>query len=194
MHPQLSKALSNLAWLDLDQAEGAEYWAAMELMGKYAAANHQLIHQAIVRNLGAEVLADVENHHNFAWKETYEGRQVIVHRKGATPAHKGVLGIIPGSMGAPGFVVRGLGNKDALNSASHGAGRKMSRGAAFRKFNWEQVNEHLRKNKVTLLSAGLDEAPMAYKDIHEVIAAQADLVKPFARFDPRIVKMAKGKR
>jgi tRNA-splicing ligase RtcB len=113
-HPELPKEHAHLAWLDLDSEEGQEYWAAMELMGRYAAANHELIHQHIATHLGATVLLDVENHHNFAWKETHrirgEDREVIVHRKGATPAGEGVLGIIPGSMASPGFLVRGRGN------------------------------------------------------------------------------------
>ena len=81
----------------------------MELMGRYAAANHALIHRHVAENLGAGVLLDLENHHNFAWREEHDGREVIVHRKGATPAGRGVLGIIPGSMATPGFVVRGKG-------------------------------------------------------------------------------------
>ena len=117
-------------------------------------------------------------------------RDVIVHRKGATPAGDGVLGIIPGSMGAPGFIVRGQGNAASLNSAAHGAGRRMSRTRAKEMFNWSDTQRLLRERNVTLLSAGLDEVPMAYKDIEEVMAAQSDLVEPLARFDPRIVKMA----
>ena len=117
-------------------------------------------------------------------------RDVIVHRKGATPAGNGVLGIIPGSMGAPGFDVRGQGNAASLNSAAHGAGRRMSRTRAREMFNWNDTQRFLRERNVTLLSAGLDEVPMAYKDIEEVMAAQSDLVEPLARFDPRIVKMA----
>ena len=117
-------------------------------------------------------------------------RDVIVHRKGATPAGNGVLGIIPGSMGAPGFIVRGQGNAASLNSAAHGAGRRMSRTRAKEMFNWSDTQRLLRERNVTLLSAGLDEVPMAYKDIEEVMAAQSDLVEPLARFDPRIVKMA----
>ena len=112
--PDLPRELKRLAWLSLDSQEGQEYWAAMELMGRYAAANHSLIHQHIAANLGAAVLLDIENHHNFAWREKHliDGveREVIVHRKGATPAGPGVLGIIPGSMASPGYVVRGRGN------------------------------------------------------------------------------------
>ena len=192
--PDLPSELKRLAWLSLDSQEGREYWAAMELMGQYAAANHALIHQHIAENLGAQVLLDLENHHNFAWKETHviggAEREVIVHRKGATPAGDGVLGIIPGSMASPGFVVSGKGNAGSLNSASHGAGRAMSRKAANEKFNWKDSNRFLRERGVTLISAGLDEMPMAYKNIREVMAAQSDLVTVLGQFDPKLVKMA----
>jgi len=192
--PDLPSELKRLAWLSLDSAEGQEYWAAMELMGQYAAANHACIHRHVAENLGATVLLDLENHHNFAWKEKHviDGveREVIVHRKGATPAGAGVLGIIPGSMASPGFVVSGKGNAESLNSASHGAGRAMSRKAANEKFNWKEVNRFLRERGVTLISAGLDEVPMAYKNIREVMAAQSDLVTVLGQFDPKLVKMA----
>ncbi|HAB16140.1 MAG TPA: RtcB family protein [Verrucomicrobiota bacterium] len=193
-HGDLPKEQKHLAWLGLDSSEGQEYWAAMELMGRYAAANHALIHQHIAEHLGAEVLLDVENHHNFAWKERhYVGgseREVVVHRKGATPAHAGVLGVIPGSMATPGFVVRGKGGPNSLGSASHGAGRVMSRTKALETFEWEKVNRVLKERNVHLISAGLDEVPMVYKDIHQVMAAQSDLVEVLARFDPKLVKMA----
>jgi len=197
LHTELPKELSHLAWLDLSSEAGQEYWAAMELMGQYAAANHALIHQYIARALGQEVLLDVENHHNFAWRERHRlpdgsERDVIVHRKGATPAGAGTVGIIPGSMGAPGYVVRGKGVAASLNSAAHGAGRRMSRTKAKATFNWDDTRRFLRERGVTLLSAGLDEAPMAYKNIDEVMAAQQDLVEPLARFDPKLVKMAPG--
>jgi tRNA-splicing ligase RtcB len=192
--PDLPSELKRLAWLSLDSQEGQEYWAAMELMGKYAAANHALIHKHMAANLGAHVLLDLENHHNFAWKERHviDGaeREVIVHRKGATPAGLGVLGIIPGSMATPGFVVSGKGNAESLNSASHGAGRVMSRKAANEKFNWKDANRFLREKGVTLISAGLDEVPMVYKNIHQVMAAQSDLVTTLGQFDPKLVKMA----
>ena len=114
----------------------------------------------------------------------------IVHRKGATPAGAGVLGIIPGSMAAPGFMVSGKGNAASLNSCSHGAGRAMSRKAANEKFNWKDVNRFLKQQGVTLISAGLDEVPMAYKDIRDVMAAQKDLVTVLGEFQPKLVKMA----
>jgi tRNA-splicing ligase RtcB len=194
-HPELPKELAHLAWLDLSSAEGQEYWAAMELMGRYAAANHALIHRHIARALGVDVRLDIENHHNFAWRERHrlaDGSEadLIVHRKGATPAAAGALGIIPGSMGTPGYIVRGRGEARSLNSAAHGAGRRMSRTRARAMFDWNTVQRFLKDRRVTLLSAGLDEVPMAYKDIETVMAAQHDLVEPLARFDPRLVKMA----
>jgi tRNA-splicing ligase RtcB len=197
LHPELPPELAHLAWLDLASEPGQEYWAAMELMGRYAAANHALIHRHIARALGVEVRLDLENHHNYAWRERHRlaGGSIealIVHRKGATPAGAGVLGIIPGSMGTPGYVVRGKGVAESLNSAAHGAGRRMSRTQAKKQFTWGQAQQFLRARNVKLLSAGLDEVPMAYKDIDVVMAAQRDLVEPVARFDPRLVKMAPG--
>ena len=192
-HDHLPRELKHLAWLSLDDADGQEYWAAMNLMGRYAAANHALIHRHITRQLGAHVILDIENHHNFAWKETHEvrgeTREVIVHRKGATPAGVGVLGIIPGSMASPGFVVRGKGSPASLHSASHGAGRMMSRAKAHQSFTWSAVHKQLAAAGVELLSAGLDEVPGVYKDIHTVMAAQTDLVEVLGRFDPKLVKM-----
>src|SRR6516164_1186844 len=192
--PDLPSELKRLAWLSLDSQEGQEYWAAMELMGRYAAANHAMIHKHVAANLGAQVLLDLENHHNFAWKERHAingvEKEVIVHRKGATPAGQGVLGIIPGSMASPGFVVSGKGNPESLNSASHGAGRVMSRTQAHKTFNCKEVKAFLRQQGVTLISAGLDEVPMVYKNIREVMAAQSDLVTIQGHFDPKLVKMA----
>ena len=193
-HPELPKEHRHLAWLELDSEAGREYWAAMELMGRYAAANHALIHRHLARHLGLEVLFDVENHHNFAWKERHviQGieRDVIVHRKGATPAGLGALGAIPGSMATPGFLVRGKGNAASLRSASHGAGRVMSRTKAIETVVWDRVERLLKERGVRLLSAGLDEAPMVYKDIHAVMAAQSDLVEILGQFDPKLVKMS----
>jgi tRNA-splicing ligase RtcB (3'-phosphate/5'-hydroxy nucleic acid ligase) len=189
LHPELPKELARLAWLTLDSEEGREYWDAMNLMGRYAAANHALIHRHIAANLGVGVMLDIENHHNFAWQETHFGKDVIVHRKGATPAGDGSIGIIPGSMASPGFIVRGKGQPDSLDSAAHGAGRCMSRTRANDTLSWQDANALLRDRGVTLISAGLDEVPACYKDITSVMAAQADLVDILARFDPKLVKM-----
>jgi tRNA-splicing ligase RtcB len=186
----IQHAHRHLAWLDLDKAEGQEYWAAMNLMGRYAHANHECIHRHIAEHLGVRTVWTVENHHNFAWKEQHQGRELIVHRKGATPASKGDLGIIPGSMASPCYVVRGLGNETSLQSAAHGAGRVMSRKAAKRTFNWSDTEKLLAERGVELISAGLDEVPGVYKDINEVMAAQSDLVEVIGRFQPKLVKMA----
>lgn len=187
---QLPGEAANLAWLDLNSEAGQEYWMAMNLAGDYASANHQHIHERIGEALGMEEMFKVENHHNFAWKEKgINGAEVIVHRKGATPAGDGILGIIPGSMTAPGFVVRGKGNSDALNSASHGAGRVMSRSAAKKTFTNKMVKEELQKAGVDLIGGGLDEAPMAYKDIRKVMRYQDDLVEVLGEFSPKIVRM-----
>jgi len=192
-HDYLPKELKHLAWLSLDEADGQEYWGAMNLMGRYAAANHALIHHHIAKKLGADVILDIENHHNFAWRETHAvggvEREVIVHRKGATPAGVGVLGVIPGSMASPGFVVRGKGQPESLHSASHGAGRVMSRTKAMQSFTWSATKKLLAERGVDLLSAGLDEVPGVYKDIHTVMAAQTDLVDILGKFEPKLVKM-----
>lgn len=183
------KHLGRLGWLSMDSEEGQEYWAAMNLMGDYAAANHDVIHRLVTKLLGSRTIVGVENHHNFAWKETHGGKEVIVHRKGATPAGHGVLGVIPGSMADPAFVVSGKGNADSLMSASHGAGRAMSRTKAKQTFNLQSVRKTLEKRGIRILSAGADEVPGVYKKIEQVMAQQADLVDVVARFDPRIVKM-----
>ena len=153
-------------------------------------ANHHVIHDLVINALKAESLFQVENHHNFAWKETHDGEELIVHRKGATPAGKNVLGIIPGSMASPAYVVKGKGKPESLNSAAHGAGRVMSRKRAHRELNWEDANKILASKGVTLLSAGLDEVPTVYKNIDKVMEEQQDLVDIQARFDPKLVKMA----
>jgi tRNA-splicing ligase RtcB len=186
---RLPSDASNLAWLGLDEEEGIEYWMAMNLAGDYASACHHVIHEKMARDLGQRPLRRVENHHNFAWKEMWEGQEVIVHRKGATPAGAGVLGIIPGSMTAPGFIVKGKGEEASVNSASHGAGRRMSRTAALQSITAAALEEQLRRQGVTLLGGGLDEAPMAYKDIHDVMKAQSALVDTVGTFLPRIVRM-----
>ncbi len=180
---------NNLAWLGLDEEAGMEYWIAMNLAGDYASACHHVIHDKIAKQLARRPLKMVENHHNFAWKENWEGQEVIVHRKGATPAGKDVLGIIPGSMTADGFIVKGKGEQASVNSASHGAGRKMSRTAALKNVTHEAMKEELKKFGVKLIGGGLDESPFAYKDINQVMQGQHALVDVVGRFTPKIVKM-----
>ncbi len=185
----LPKEAKHLAWLDMNSEEGMEYWLAMNLAGDYASACHHTIHAKIAKAIGEKPLATVENHHNFAWKEMFEGKEVMVHRKGATPAGKNVLGIIPGSMTAPGFIVKGKGETASINSASHGAGRKMSRSKALANVTHEALRKELQAFGVKLIGGGLDEAPHAYKDIHAVMQQQNTLVDVLGKFYPKIVQM-----
>jgi tRNA-splicing ligase RtcB (3'-phosphate/5'-hydroxy nucleic acid ligase) len=185
----LPKEAFHLAYLDMDSEAGQEYWLSMNLAGDFASACHDVIHRKITKAIGATVIAKVENHHNFAWKEMHNGEELIVHRKGATPAGKHVLGIIPGSMAAPGFVVSGTGNTASLHSASHGAGRVMSRTTALNSITKNELKKILDHHHITLLGGGLDEAPMVYKDINEVMNSQQELVNIVAKFTPRMVRM-----
>ncbi len=191
LHPALDKSLQHLAWLPMESEAGQEYWLSMELAGRFASANHHVIHHRVARAVGLEEIAVVENFHNFAHRELLpNGSSAIVHRKGATPAGKGILGVIPGSMGDPGYVVRGLGNETSLQSASHGAGRAMSRRAALNGISKKTRNTYLQSRGVTLLGGAIDESPQAYKDIETVMAAQQELVEVIGKFTPRIVRMA----
>ncbi len=189
----LPRNAHHLAWLNLDTEAGQEYWVAMNLAGDYAKACHDQIHHHLSKYLGIKSIANVENHHNFAWKEVQsEGRELIVHRKGATPAAEGELGIIPGSMTAAGYIVKGKGNAEALNSASHGAGRKMSRKAARESISGSEMKKILSRHGVTLVGGGTDEAPIAYKDIDQVMQSQTNLVEVIGKFTPKIVRMDKN--
>lgn len=189
---KLPKGFTELSWLNLNSEAGQEYWLAMNLAGDYSAVNHEQIHQRLSAALAEKPLFKVENHHNFAWKEKLEDdSEVIIHRKGATPTTKGTLGVIPGSMATPAFVVRGKGNIESLNSAAHGAGRILSRKAAKQSVSTKELQQYLEKANVTLIGGNIDEAPWAYKDIEKVMNYQKDLVEIVAKFSPRIVRMAK---
>jgi tRNA-splicing ligase RtcB (3'-phosphate/5'-hydroxy nucleic acid ligase) len=190
---QCKNAYGDLNYLRLDSAEGQEYWAAMNLMGRYAKANHDTIHAEIANLIGGGVMNQIENHHNFAWTEKHQGKHVVVHRKGATPAGSNSLGIIPGSMGTPAYIVKGTNNKNSLASASHGAGRVMSRREAkgIYKDIYTQEIAKLAEQGITVLSASADELVGVYKDIEAVMAVQvnANLIQRVAKFEPKIVKM-----
>lgn len=194
----LDPQVKHLAWLSLEREAGVEYWQAMHLAGDFASACHHVIHEQVAKAAGLRSIASVENHHNFAWREkiVVDGREVeaIVHRKGATPAGKGVLGVIPGTMADLGFVVVGKGCDEALNSASHGSGRQMTRTSAMKNISVEQHQAYLKTHGVTLIGGGLDEAPQAYKSIIKVIEAQQSLVDVIGKFQPRIVRMADDKQ
>lgn len=189
---KLPSKAQHLAWLDLNTEAGQEYWLAMNLAGDYAKACHERIHANLMRELGVNGLATIANHHNFAWQEELaDGTPVIMHRKGATPAHAGTWGIIPGSMTAPAFLVRGKGVETALNSASHGAGRAMSRQKAKSQMTGSALKKLLSETGVKLIGGSVEEHPLAYKDIHTVMAAQTALVEVHGRFEPKIVRMHK---
>jgi tRNA-splicing ligase RtcB (3'-phosphate/5'-hydroxy nucleic acid ligase) len=189
---RLPKEVQQLAWLDLDSAAGQEYWFSMQLAGEYAKACHDTIRGNLLKALGLQAIAIVENHHNFAWQDVLpDGRKVIVHRKGATPAHKGELGIIPGSMCSAAYVVSGKGVEQSLYSASHGAGRAMSRKRAKESTTVSDMKKMLANAGVSLIGGSVEENPLAYKDIEKVMNAQQDLVQIEGRFLPKVVRMNK---
>lgn len=179
-----------LAWLMLDDEDGQEYFQAMSLAGEYAKACHDITHSRIQKELGASVTTVFENFHNFAWKEKVDGRDLVVHRKGATPAGAGVVGIIPGSMTTKTYIVRGKGNPLSISSSSHGAGRLMSRSAAKERFTMSAMRKNIEDAGVTLIGGSLDECSMAYKDIDAVLRAQEDLVEAIGTFQPVVVRMS----
>ena len=172
----------DLAYLAEGSVYFDDYVEAVGWAQEYAKLNRSLMMQATLRALRSvlgELSADemaVNCHHNYVEKEHHFGRNVWVTRKGAVRAREGDLGIIPGSMGAKSFIVRGKGNRDAFCSCSHGAGRAMSRTEARRRFT---VEDHVRMTEGVECrkdKAVIDETPAAYKDIDAVMAAQADLV------------------
>ena len=190
---KLPREAGPFVWLDINSAAGEEYWHCMTLAGEYSAVNHQIIHENVAKALRLKPVINVSNHHNFAWKEALSnGREVIIHRKGATPAHLGELGIIPGSMATPGYIVRGLGCEQSLYSASHGAGRSMSRQDAKNTFSRHALKKYLAAQNVELIGGSTEEAPLAYKNIDVVMSAQKELVDIEAKIIPRIVIMSEN--
>jgi tRNA-splicing ligase RtcB (3'-phosphate/5'-hydroxy nucleic acid ligase) len=175
-------------WLDLESEAGIEYWGAMELAGAFAQACHEVIHASFARRAGLEPIAVVQNHHNYAWRLG----DLVIHRKGATPAEAGVLGVIPGSMGSASYLVEGLGAEEALWSASHGAGRRGSRTAARNSISMRDVRAWLARQDVLVEGLSVDESPQAYKDIEQIMRLQveAGLVRPLAQMHPVAVIMA----
>jgi tRNA-splicing ligase RtcB len=188
---KLPRAMQSMAWLDLNTEAGQEYWLSMNLAGDYAKACHDVIHQNLEKAMGIKSICKIENHHNFAWKEIHDGQELIVHRKGATPAENGELGIIPGSMTSKGYIVSGLGIKGSLASASHGAGRRVSRKEARESITKSSMNKLLAEHGVHLIGGSVEEAAFAYKDIEAVMESQQELVKIEGSFMPRIVRMNK---
>lgn len=173
----------DLAWLDEGSPEFEAYVEGLGWAQEYAALNRdlmlRLVHQAMERSLGREVKFEgevINCHHNYARLETHFGKRVWVTRKGAVSARAGELGIIPGSMGARSFIVRGKGNAEAYCSCSHGAGRRMSRAQARKTFDKGDLVRQTKGVECRKDDGVLDEIPSAYKDIDAVMAAQKDLV------------------
>ncbi len=193
----------DLAFLPLETPEGRDYIADMEFALAYARENRRRMmaqfREAVLRAWPrAEFLREINIHHNYAARETHFGRAVWVHRKGATSARAGELGIIPGSMGTPSYIVRGLGSAEAFQSCSHGAGRRLGRQTACRTLSraecdaamagivfdgWKPARNRFR-DPALADAVDLEEAPAAYKDIHAVMQAQRDLVEPLIRLRP----------
>ena len=201
--------------LDIAQPVGHDYWHLMSLAGRYAYAGREWVARKVVSILGAREVELVHNHHNFAWKETHEGEEVVVVRKGATPAFPGQLGFIGGSMGDDAVIVRGAvvredetpevgaAQRDALYSTVHGAGRIMSRTAAAGKrkrrtgevitpgrITPEMMREWVTEKGVVLRGGGLDESPHVYRRLPEVLAAQEGTIEVLHTLRPLIVVMA----
>jgi tRNA-splicing ligase RtcB len=179
----------DLAYLDMQTRKGQEYLEVMRYCCDFALANRQAMMRKVIEllqeNTGAQELQQVNIHHNYAAIEEHYGRPVLVHRKGATRASKGLTGIVPGSMGSPSYIVRGLGNPESFESCAHGAGRRMGRKEAERKLDLAE-----ERHKMTGIVHGLqskhnlDEAPGAYKDIDEVMQNQSDLVEILVQLKP----------
>lgn len=187
-----------LAFLAEGTREFGAYWREMKYCVDFAHSNRRLMMLRI-----QEILADalpgitfepiINIAHNYVAKETHYGQEVYVHRKGATLASLGTIGIIPGSMGTASYIVEGLGNPDAFHSCSHGAGRVLSRRAAIRTLNFDEEVAHLNEQGIVhglRTQDDLQEAPSAYKDIETVIANQQDLVRVLTRLRP--VAVIKG--
>ena len=198
------------ALLDIKSPLGDAYWSLMELGGRYAYAGREWVARKVVNILGGEELDLVHNHHNFAWKEKHGGEDLIVVRKGATPAFPGQRGFVGGSMGDDAVILEGTNtapekSEAALWSTVHGAGRVMSRTEARGKkkgwgpkarivspgkVSWDMVNDWLGPRGIILRGGGLDEAPHAYRRLPEVLAAQGDTVRVLHTLRPLIVVMA----
>jgi tRNA-splicing ligase RtcB len=196
--------------LDLDSEVGQAYWAAMGLAGEYAYAGREWVARKVVGILGGREELLVHNHHNFAWKERHGGEELVVVRKGATPAFPGQLSFVGGSMGDNSVILRGSSadtdeQRAALYSTVHGAGRVMSRTQARGKTKgWgpkqrivspglvsqEMVDEWLEPMGVILRGGGLDEAPQAYRRLPDVLAAQGSTIEVVHTLKPIIVVMA----
>lgn len=184
-----------LAYFPVDIPEAQDYLAAMEFCLRFAKANRALMMKRLKEIVfevagGTQQGEEICTHHNYAAWEIHYGKKVLVHRKGAIRMFEGDVGIIPGSMGTPSYIVEGLGNPEAFMSASHGAGRKMSRAEADRTISEEQANKAMngivygRWSRDRKGRLDVSECPLAYKDIEEVIGQELDLIKPLVKLQP----------
>jgi tRNA-splicing ligase RtcB len=185
----------DLAFLPYDDALGQEYLRAMNFSLEFALANRRVMMMVVAEVFAKNKLpwpeaweGDMINiHHNYASIENHHGKNVIVHRKGATLARASTVGIIPGSMGTSSYIVKGLGNPESFMSCSHGAGRKMARGKAKRTIDIDDFRFKMKGIECDATKEHLDEAPQAYKDIDEVMRQQADLVEITTKLSPLAV-------
>lgn len=190
-----ANAYPNLAFLPIETQEAKDYMREMAYCKEMAHTNRRVMMNYVIeafKVIRPEVEFDpmINVAHNYAAWEEHFGEMVIVHRKGATRARKGEIGIIPGSMGTHSYIVEGLGNPESFMSCSHGAGRKLSRTSAIRSLSVEVERKEMDSKGIihTLTDENsLDEAPGAYKDIEEVMAFQSDLVKPLIKLAPLAV-------
>lgn len=181
------------AVIDEGSEIGARYIAAMELAGRYAYAGREWAIERVRKIVGGEVLDSVHNHHNYAWREEHGGKSLWVVRKGATPAFPGQRGFVGGSMGDDAVIVEGVDGEEArasLYSTIHGAGRVFGRKEAKRRFARSEMDEWLKRRQVTLLGADLDESPMAYRRLPDVLASHVGSVKVKHTLRPFAVVMA----
>ena len=172
---------------------GQDYIACMQLAGRFAYAGRDWVCGRVARILGANILEEVHNHHNFAWLEKHGGEELWVVRKGATPAFPGQRGFIGGSMGDDAVIVEGVDSEEAkasLYSTVHGAGRLFGRKEAKRRFTRAEMDAWLQSRGVTLVGADLDESPMAYRRLPEVLAEHAGSIKVQHTLRPFAVAMA----
>ena len=181
------------AVVDVGSEIGARYLAAMHLAGRYAYAGRDWVVERVRRIVGGSVMESVHNHHNHAWLETHDGRDLWVVRKGATPAFPGQRGFVGGSMGDDAVIIEGVDSHVAqasLRSTIHGAGRLFGRKEAKRRFTRSQMDNWLKERGVSLVGADLDESPMAYRRLPEVLAAHAGSIKILHTLRPFVVVMA----
>ena len=172
---------------------GQRYLAAMELAGRYAYAGREWVVERVRAIIGGVITDSVHNHHNYAWKETHGGRDLWVVRKGATPAFPGQRGFVGGSMGDDAVILEGVESeaaRAALYSTVHGAGRVFGRREALRRFSRPQMDAWLRERGVTVSGGDLDESPMAYRRLPEVLDHHAGTVRVLHRLRPFAVAMA----